>query len=534
MKKIRLYYWLLVAYIRRHPRRLAVSVLVIVLFVLNFKILENYLYKPFFGFANSTFAKPVIVEGEVGTVKVINPIFATSSTEKELSQLVFRGLTKTNDTGNVIPDIAESVNAVTDKEFIFNIRKDVYWHDGKHLDADDVIYTYQALTNPDLSTAFESSFRDVQVEKVDDFTVRFKLKETFSPFLAQTSIGIIPEHIPLKKLTPVGTGNFKVIAFNKDRVVLESKEIKLIVKFYASADLAIYALKQGEIQNLGGLSADQVKEFRDWPNLKVIDAIYGNRYIGVFFNTKSDLLTEKSTRQALLYAIDKKKILNQESGQSGEPALTSIGRNSWARTNEVHKYEQNIDTARNLIGKGGWKLEGDTLRKAGNAFVLNIAYLDAPNFNSVVDLIGEDLAKIGIKLNKHPYSSSQIRDQIIKSRDFDLVITAHELNPDPDQYVFWHSTQANLANITGLSSARLDKTLEDGRKTIKLEERKSRYNDFERSLTDEAPALFLYYPKYYYIIPNDLEGVDLSHFDSPIDRFNSVKNWKVRYKLMGL
>jgi len=65
---------------------------------------------------------------------------------------------------------------------------------------------------------------------------------------------------------------------------------------------------------------------------------------------------------------------------------------------------------------------------------------------------------------------------------------------DPDQYVYWQSTQENT-NISNYSSPKIDKLLEDGRKTLDTDARKKIYADFQFYLVDDAPAIFLYYPK---------------------------------------
>ena len=71
---------------------------------------------------------------------------------------------------------------------------------------------------------------------------------------------------------------------------------------------------------------------------------------------------------------------------------------------------------------------------------------------------------------------------------------------DPDQYVLWHSDQRN--NITHYKNLRIDKLLEDGRSISDIEKRKKIYADFQKYLTDDAPASFLYFPKEYNLSKN--------------------------------
>ncbi len=81
--------------------------------------------------------------------------------------------------------------------------------------------------------------------------------------------------------------------------------------------------------------------------------------------------------------------------------------------------------------------------------------------------------------------------------DFDMFLAFWKIPTDPDQYFFWHSTQAGRGNIVNIKNVRIDKLLEDGRKYIEPANRKKEYLDFQKILVDELPAAFLYYPYSY-------------------------------------
>jgi peptide/nickel transport system substrate-binding protein len=91
----------------------------------------------------------------------------------------------------------------------------------------------------------------------------------------------------------------------------------------------------------------------------------------------------------------------------------------------------------------------------------------------------------------------EVKIKIINSlgESFDALLVAQEIPPDPDQYSLWHSTQAS--NISHYKSPKLDKLLEDGRKTLDKEKRKEIYADFQRFLVEDTPAIFLFHPTLY-------------------------------------
>ena len=85
--------------------------------------------------------------------------------------------------------------------------------------------------------------------------------------------------------------------------------------------------------------------------------------------------------------------------------------------------------------------------------------------------------------------------------DYQVLLSAQNLPPDPDQYPFWHSTQT-ATNITGYANVKIDKLLEDGRQELDMTKRKQIYADFQRYLTEDEPAVFLYYANSYSIQRN--------------------------------
>ena len=80
-------------------------------------------------------------------------------------------------------------------------------------------------------------------------------------------------------------------------------------------------------------------------------------------------------------------------------------------------------------------------------------------------------------------------------QNFQTLLITQSIPVDPDQYFLWHAT-ATKTNIAKVDVKRIDKDLEDGRKIINEDDRKIKYFDFQKALLEEAPAIFLYFPKY--------------------------------------
>jgi peptide/nickel transport system substrate-binding protein len=137
-----------------------------------------------------------LVEGVLGNPRFINPVLAISDADKNLSALVYSGLTRIDSKGNVVNALAESVS-VSDDGLYYSVKiKDgATFHDGEPVTADDVIFTIQKITDPLIKSPRRGNWDGVSVEKVDDLTLNFHLKKPYAPFIENLSVGIMPKHI---------------------------------------------------------------------------------------------------------------------------------------------------------------------------------------------------------------------------------------------------------------------------------------------------------------------------------------------------
>ena len=134
-------------------------------------------------------------EGMIGLPRTINPIFALSGTDRDISTRVYSGLMKyQGDT--LVGDIAKSYNVSSDGlTYSFVLRTDVQFQDGTRLTADDVAFTIQKIQDAALKSPHRSDWLNVGVKVTSPSEIQFILKQPYSPFLANTTIGIIPKHI---------------------------------------------------------------------------------------------------------------------------------------------------------------------------------------------------------------------------------------------------------------------------------------------------------------------------------------------------
>ena len=133
----------------------------------------------------------------------------------------------------------------------------------------------------------------------------------------------------------------------------------------------------------------------------------------------------------------------------------------------------------------------------------------------------------GVILKVEKLNYTQITQEIIATRDFELLLYEIETTVDPDQYNLWHSLKSNYPdlNLSGYSYERVDILLEDARRNIDDGIRLQRYILFQKYLVADAPVVFLYQPNYVYIYDNDLQGVNLGNINFSYERFHNIQDW---------
>lgn len=138
----------------------------------------------------------VYVEGVAGVAQHLNPLLATTSVDQDVARLAFAGLTRLDRGGQVVPDLAASFRIDPDgKTWTFDLRPDAYWHDGRQLTADDIVYTVGLVQDRSYLGPFSEAFRGVTVQRVSDRSVRFVLPDVFGRFAESTTLPILPAHI---------------------------------------------------------------------------------------------------------------------------------------------------------------------------------------------------------------------------------------------------------------------------------------------------------------------------------------------------
>ena len=501
------------------------------------------------------------IEGLIGSPNLINPLLASSDVDRDLVRLLFAGLMKFDEQGNVVPDLAASFTIDPEQTtYTFTLRDDLYWHDGMPILADDIVFTIEKIKNPEFKSPLKSSFNGASVSRLNDQTVQFVLNEPFAPFLSIMTVGILPEHLwysipnfgaQLAELNkkPIGSGPYKFKSLVKEtngnikNYVLESYDKyhlgqayidELTLKFYPDFEVAAAALQNKNVDGLIYLP----KSYKETIKNKEVTFknLHSPQYTAIFFNPeKKALLNDLKFRTALAGSVDKEKILNEAINNDGQIIHSPILPDSFGYDPELKDEAFDPNKASTMLDELGWKkVENEQFRKKGEeTLTLKLSTVDQAENVKAATIIKDGWEAIGIKTDLDIIAKDKIRTDLIEPRNYEVLVFGEIININSGPYSFWHSSQIKHPglNLSVLSNKDIDKYLEDIRQNPNKETQEILYKDFQTKLSALHFAIFLYNPTYTYPVGRQLKGLEnLNFVNLPADRFSNINSWYIKTK----
>ena len=497
------------------------------------------------------------VEAVVGQPERINPLLAgLNKTDADIAALVFDGLTRIDGRGTPQPNLAERWDITADGlTYRFQLRADVFWHDGQRFDALDVAFTLALVQasafrgDPSLAAAW----RGVAVTVVDALTVEMVLPEISASFLARAALSIVPEHqlagldaaaifdAPFNR-APIGTGPFRVVELTTRRALLERHTTyhkglpglrEFEFRFFRDRSALTAAFSSGELHGalLSASNATATEEQQvvaSQPSIATT-ALDEGGYTVLYLNNQRESLGSAVLRQAIAAAIDVPTLLStlppDVSDVPGAPGSGPILPGSWAYASGDWP---DPNTAQELFDIAGW-IEGPTGQRSRNGFALTLELVTntEPLREALAAEIARRLTAYGIIVDVEAVPSAELVTRRLVPRDYEMAIFGWETGADPDPYGAWHTSQilAPGSNVAGYHDPLADALLEAGRTTLDEAERRQLYSAFTERFAEMAPSIVLHYPQRLYAHPRALRGLSDGILFDHSDRFRSVYLW---------
>ena len=470
---------------------------------------------------------------------IINPLFTTTMSEARIDELIFEGLFTDNQELATAPLLAENYTVAEDgMSMDLSVRQDVTWHDGQRFDAEDVVFTINALKDPrTLSTEAGRVSWIASAEQTDTFEVRLTFTEPQSRPQDKLFFKILPEHAfsdtvvkrtDAFRTAPVGTGSYRLDRYNEDNSISLSRysdhrtagripeivmrevsdknyQAKLLV--YESLEALVRVLPRdlAVLQNNRGVELYPYQTNSWW-------------YLG--FNLDRAPFDDVAVRQAIASLVDVESLLAPVG--TGDVLSGPFVRSSPYYNHDVRPRPFDASQAATLLESAGYALEGMQWMKGGQPLTLTIsAHKSLESAQEVVINLQSQLQSAGLKVEVDFLDEAAWKSSVWQDRSFDLILSQWSFDRNEDVREQFHSRGSR--NFTGYTSDAVDDLLETARSTRDPQEKKSALRQLHATVHDDTPMVFLWTLDSYSAMSTQVRSVVIH----PFYYFTWVGDWRM-------
>lgn len=482
-----------------------------------------------------------ITVGLTGNLENLNPLLAKTVPEQAVVDLLFQGLIKLDNSLKPVACLADKWE-VRDNglKWVVTLKDKIYWHDGEPITGDDVIFTFDMIFNPEVKTQLRDELVNLDsYTKIDDKTIEFELYQPDPGFLYVLALKIVPKHKfiaeddtasqddtkdkqkgtqqeDLKELladfnnNPVGSGPFKLINWDKQNQILElqASDYSFEKPYLESIKIQLYQDYQSAKTAFTKNELDLIPiQLEDWNLFQEKPGVNTYQFPDLYYeflalNSNKGVFNNLNIRKAVMYGINRKKIVDEVLLGTGRVVNGPLPMSSWYYNHDIINYKYDPQAAKELLESEGWSdtdgdglvdkdLNGDGKREPLHFEVLvneenDIRYQTAARIKNNLEDIG-----IGVKINLKNWE--QIVNYHIKYRRYDTVILGWDLEPDPDLKFAFHSSQIKSGyNFVSYKNETLDDLTVNARRTLDEFERRKILLKAQKIINEELPYIFLY------------------------------------------
>jgi peptide/nickel transport system substrate-binding protein len=499
----------------------------------------------------------------IGTLiepNTLNPVTGTLLPESRIDGLLFDGLVRIDARGRPIPDLATAVPSranggisADNRTLTYHLDPRARWHDGVPVTADDVIFTWHAIMNPNNNVGTREGYQEIAgITAPDPHTVRIQYKLPYAPalFLFADNIqgAIVPKHllqqyadlnhVPFNG-APVGSGPYVLRTWNRGNdLIFEANAAyfrgaphipRIDLRIVPDTNTILTLLHTHEIDLSDDFDPTQVRALRGIDGAAITIAS-SNGYRHLSFNTRRAPLDDARVRRALAYASDTDAIYNKiYFGIGARAPADQNPAGGWADP-ALHAYPHDLARADALLAAAGWLPGPDGIRvKGGKRLTLGIVSVAGAKSNEAIEVMLQAAwREAGVELTIKNFAGATIfatmqDGGLLYNGNYDVALFSFFRNPDPNDQATMGPASIPPAgrNASFFADAELGRLQEAGIRTFDPARRHAIYDRIQRIIVRDVPIYTLVWVPIIDAYNSDLHGIDPSPL---VDTWN-VTSW---------
>lgn len=457
-----------------------------------------------------------------GSITTLDPRLAVDARAVRIDPLIYSSLLQLDEKGRLVPDLARSWSQPDARTYLFHLHRGVYFHDGREVTAEDVQATFSFIMDPRNGSPKRGSYEPVRrIEIIDQYTVRFVLRDVYVSFPYALTVGIVPHGSPAGlKAPPVGSGPFLLLQWRPgEELVLvanpcyfggDARLDWIQFRVLANTTTRLLEMKKGEVDLLQNCVPSYAVKFMERiPEVKVIHEP-GITYQYLGYNLTDPILRRKEVRQAISHAIDREAIINHTlKGLAVKAEGVVLAPLHWAYEGNIHTYDYDPQRSKELLDAAGLPdPDGDGPRMR---FFLSYKTSTDMETMEIAQIIKGYLKGVGIGLEVRSFEWGTFFEDIMKG-NFQVYSLRWIGVVDPDIfYYLFHSSSfpPNGANRGRYHNPELDKLLEVSRRTVDQIQRKRLYSRIQQILAEDAVYTSLWYRDNLVVMRKEFRGFQI-------------------------
>jgi len=449
------------------------------------------------------------------SIVTLDPAAYSDRTTETVLRNIYDGLVTRTVDNEIVPELAKEVRWVDDTTVEFTLRPGLKFQNGEALTADDVVFSFERVLHQKIGALRRGFVQEVDhVVKVDDATVRFVLKSPWPVFLQML---VHNQIVPQDYLSwvgdqrfaerPWGAGPFRYVEGDlDDRIVLErfadyyggaaalppagpARLQRAVFRLMPDAAQRVEALLSGDLHIIQSVPPDMAASLTNNPDI-IVKAVTGTQPKFMDLNVTAPPFDDVRVRRALNHAVDKERLLKDVARGYGVLLAGPLSPANEYADPTLEPYDYDPTMAVELLAQAGYTPEEIVFQVDAYGPYVEIA-----------EAVAAQLRELGMDVSVTTVDYQEVRPSLLACERQAFLRDWGDSAFDPVGYVEakWQTyvpgTAAGRANFSCYSNSDADRLISEGASEPRPDRRHEIYDELQRLIYDDAPAVFLYVPQ---------------------------------------